>query len=102
MLAWKYLSVRVWSTVINSTMLEHDYETAGRQYPWCFRIRGSVKTYIYAREWAQKNLGSDGWASTWTSDSRDYMDDQDRDWLFVFKSRDNYLCFMLAWHDVHL
>ena len=83
-------------------MPDHSYETANQTYPWCFKIRGSLKVYIHARNWALDNLGHGDWTSTWTQDSSDYMDDQLRDWLFLFKSRDKYMLFMLTWHDVQV
>ena len=83
-------------------MLQHDYETDNQCYPYCYKIRGSLKTYITAQNWAIECFGHGSWTSTWTSDSRDYMDDQLRDWLFLFKDRDKYILFMLTWHNVQV
>lgn len=83
-------------------MFDCDYETADQRYPYCFRVRGTIKTYISARDYAAGNFSPGSWTSTWTMESRDYSDDQLRDWLFLFKLRDNYMLFMLAWHDVHI
>lgn len=77
-------------------MPDCDYETDNQRYPYCCRIRGTLRDYLTAQNWAVESFGRQGWTSTWTSDSRDYMDDQLRDWLFVFKSRDKYLLFMLT------
>lgn len=81
-------------------MLDYNYEILQEKYPYCCRIQGTLRDYLTAREWAMDTFGRSTWTSTWTSDSRDYMDDQQRDWLFMFKSRDNYLLFMLTWHYV--
>lgn len=80
-------------------MFDCDYETANQRYPYCCRIQGTLETYIRAQRWATSCFGHDYWTSTWTQDSRDYSDDQPRDWLFLFKDRDKYLLFMLAWQD---
>jgi len=87
---------------INSHMQQHDYETANTRYTYCCRVRGTLKDYIHAQSWAVNAFGRGSWTSTWTEDSRDYSDDQARDWLFLFKDRDKYLMFMLAWHNAQL
>jgi hypothetical protein len=79
-------------------MYECDYEVANQHYPYCVKIRGTLKYYMQARSWAEYSFGMDCWDSAWTMQGLHYMDDQVRDWLFLFKSHDNYAMFMLAWH----
>ena len=81
-------------------MVLHEYETDNQRYPYCCRIHGTIKTYITAQTWARECFEQGSWTSTWTSDHQNYQDDQQRDWLFLFKSRDNYIMFMLTWHNV--
>ena len=83
--------------MINSCMQDSDYELDNHSYPYSCLLRGTLKDYLKARNWAVDSFSMQGWSSTWTSDSSDFMDDQLRDWRFVFKSRDNYLLFMLTW-----
>ena len=82
--------------------MPNDYETAGQLYPYCCRIQGTLKTYIRVQTWAAECCAQESWTSAWTMDQQDYTDDQLRTWLFLFKSRDNYIMFMLTWHDVQV